>query len=114
MSKGMSKDVSIKALASNWDMAPEIKKELIYSLLGHRMKFTEIAAEIGQSVQDVKQAWKGIVVAAPGPEVFSTTVENVDLEAVADKVAEVAPIKAIYTKTSFDEILSAYRHYIGW
>lgn len=114
MSKGMSREASLAALKSNWDMDPGTKKALIYSLLGHRMKFTEIAAEIGREVTDVKQAWRGIVVSAAGPETFSSTVESVNLDAVAEKVAEVAPIKAIYTKTSFDEILSAYRHYIGW
>ncbi len=69
MSKGMNKDEAIFNLKNNWDeMHPKTKKDLIYSLLGHRMKFTEISHEVNRSVEEVKEAWKGIIVEAAPPE----------------------------------------------
>jgi predicted phosphodiesterase len=116
MSKGMNKDLAVAELKSGWNtLTVKARKDLIYSLLGHRLSLLTIAQLTGQSIEDVKSAYKGedtsakvfIPTAAPLPE-------GLDPEAVSPKITEVSPVKAIYGLHSFDEILAKYREWIGW
>lgn len=62
MSKGMNKEEAILTLKESWgSISAQAKKDLITSLMGHRLKFSTIAAAIDRSVQEVKDAWQGIV-----------------------------------------------------
>lgn len=61
MSKGMSKEEAVFDLKANWDsLSPAARRERIYTLLGHRIKFMTIAHEIGRTIEEVKTAYKGV------------------------------------------------------
>lgn len=133
----MSKVKIIEKLFYEWDtMIPEERKALIYSLLGHRMKFETIAKEIAQPLDEVKKAWKGdpkredcghsagyMGIISPTCydgtgckkcwSIYSAT-NHIDISKEGVKIGEAAPEKAIYTLPTFDEILDKYRKYIGW
>lgn len=118
MSKGMSKDEAVFDLKANWDsLSPAVKRERIYTLLGHRIKFMTIAHEIGRTVEQIKSAYKGVftagqAIAQETPMADVPGIEGLDHSMVSPLVAEVAPIKAMYT-LNFDEILEKYREWIG-
>lgn len=118
MSKGMTKESILESLRTKWKtMDPGVKKELIQSLIGHRMKFSQIADKICRTTKEISNAWKGIVITSE--PVVSTAVEFPDScgnagGVVNPKVLEVAPMKAMYNILSFDEILQKYREFIGW
>jgi UDP-2,3-diacylglucosamine pyrophosphatase LpxH len=60
MSKGMSKEETIESLKTGWGtMDPVSKKELIYSLLGHRMSFYTITQLTDRTIEEIKAAYKG-------------------------------------------------------
>lgn len=61
MAKGMPKQEAVDTLKVNWnDVSMIERKNLIQSLMGHRIKFAEIAKLVGRSIQEVKDAWMGI------------------------------------------------------
>lgn len=61
MSKGMSKNEAVYDLKSQWEkLDPATRKDRVYTLLGHRVKFVTIAQLIGRPVSDVKAAYQGL------------------------------------------------------
>ena len=78
MPQGLKKTETVVKLKNEWDANPQIRKPLIYSLLGHRMKFSTIATLIGRSVEEIRAAYKGeSYVAYVAPD-FDTPMELVD------------------------------------
>ena len=65
MSKGMNKQEALFDLTNNWDeLSAAVRKERIYTLLGHRIKFVTIAHITGRTIEEIKTAWRGSVEAA--------------------------------------------------
>jgi predicted phosphodiesterase len=148
MSKGMNKEAVLVDLKDNWDsLNPKQRKDLVYSLLGHRLSLKSIAEQISRTLEEVKAAYRGdiLIVSAQAPVVPECgiledcgsdtyqgikaptcaggvgckkcwavyhVVHNLDGNSVSPKVAEAAPLKAMYA-LSFDEILEKYREWIG-
>lgn len=152
MSKGMLKQDVVDVLKFHWDTLSIVeRRNYVQSLMGHRMKFTEIAKSIGRSIQDVKDAWMGMAqpinepatVIAHGLEGLPSDCggsskyqgliaptcaggkgcqkcwavfymqNHIDAKTTDPKVAEIAPVKALYS-LSFDDILKKYREFINW
>ena len=124
MPKGKSKTEILIELQLGWvALSPKEKKDLIYSLLGHRMSLQLIAQKIGKSVEEVRAAYRGdslVMYVAPDFDGPTKLVEDnqpdftgLPTQSVSKKVAEIAPNKAIYGLT-FDEILEKYRTWVGW
>lgn len=117
MSKGMNKEVVVEQLKSQWDtLQPKEKKDLIYSLLGHRLSLKTIAELTSRSITEVKEAYKGEVLmqtltSEPEPDQVVIGLEF-ETEGISSKAASVTPMKGLYTLT-FDEILAKYRDWIG-
>src|SRR5665213_4043 len=115
MSNGMSKEDTVIQLKDSWDTAPQNRKPLIYSLLGHRVKFSTIAEEIGKSVEEVRAAYKGESYVMSMSADFDKSMELVDAiePGVSPKVMQIAPSKAMY-HLPFEDLLQKYRDSIGW
>lgn len=118
MSKGMNKESAVASLKVNWEVyTPKQRKDLVYSLLGHRLSLKTIAAEVERTIEEVQEAYKG-----EGPEPKVIVYQGITAEpylpleeaicGVSPAVQGIAPMKSMYT-LSFDEILYKYRDWIG-
>jgi UDP-2,3-diacylglucosamine pyrophosphatase LpxH len=77
MSKSMGKTEAVLDLKLNWDILhPKVKRDRIYTLLGHRTKFITIAQLIGRSLEEVKAVYKGQVEAPVGTKPLSNLSED--------------------------------------
>lgn len=113
MAKGLDKFEVLQTLKETWDtLHHKAKKDLIYSLLGHRISLVSIASQIGRGLEEVKNAYKGVLdqVDHVEPTTYSNTFP---LEGVHPTIATKTPSKAIYNLT-FDELLQEYRKFVGW